>query len=63
MHDVRVEVASNPEFLAQGSAVHDTIHASRIIIGTESKWAEDILRDIYKPFGIPIVSVTEDLRK
>jgi len=58
VHDVRVEVASNPEFLAQGSAVHDTIHASRIIIGTESKWAEDILRDIYKPFGIPIVSVS-----
>ena len=37
IHDVRVEVASNPEFLAQGTAVHDTLHASRIIIGTESK--------------------------
>nr|WP_235548782.1 hypothetical protein [Paenibacillus sp. Soil522] len=31
-----MEVASNPEFLAQGSAVHDTLHAERIIIGTES---------------------------
>ncbi|MFA1642607.1 UDP-glucose/GDP-mannose dehydrogenase family protein [Chryseomicrobium imtechense] len=55
--DVRIEVASNPEFLAQGSAVHDTLHAERIVIGTESKWAEEILMKIYKPFNIPIVSV------
>ncbi|MFP3846772.1 UDP-glucose dehydrogenase family protein [Priestia filamentosa] len=57
VNDVRVEVASNPEFLAQGSAVHDTLHAERIIIGTESKWAEELLQDIYKPFNLPIVSV------
>ncbi len=54
---IRVEVASNPEFLAQGSAIHDTLHAARIIIGTESKWAEEILNKIYKPFNLPIVSV------
>jgi len=57
VNDVRVEVASNPEFLAQGTAVHDTLKASRIIIGTDSEWAEDILMNIYKPFNIPIVSV------
>ena len=56
-NDVKVEVASNPEFLAQGSAVHDTICAPRIIIGTESENAERILREIYAPFNIPIVSV------
>jgi UDPglucose 6-dehydrogenase len=55
---VRIEVASNPEFLAQGSAVHDTLQAARIIIGTSSKWAEDLLVDIYKPFGLPIISVS-----
>lgn len=55
--DVKVEVASNPEFLAQGTAVKDTLKASRIIIGTESKKAEDILRKIYEPFHLPIVSV------
>lgn len=55
--DVKIEVASNPEFLAQGSAVHDTLHAARIIIGTESKEAEAILKKIYEPFELPIVSV------
>lgn len=57
VNDVKVEVASNPEFLAQGSAVQNTLHAERIIIGTESKWAEEILMKIYEPFNIPIVSV------
>ncbi|TXC82194.1 UDP-glucose/GDP-mannose dehydrogenase family protein [Metabacillus litoralis] len=57
VNDVKVEVASNPEFLAQGSAVHDTLHAERIIIGTESKWAEEVLMEIYEPFNLPIVSV------
>lgn len=55
---IRVEVASNPEFLAQGSAVHDTLNAARIIIGTESEWAEQMLRQIYEPFNLPIVSVS-----
>lgn len=57
VHDVKVEVASNPEFLAQGHAVRDTLHAKRIVIGTESKEAEAILKKIYEPFNLPIVSV------
>lgn len=56
--DVKIEVASNPEFLAQGSAVRDTLHAARIIIGTESEEAERILKEIYAPFELPIVSVS-----
>lgn len=55
---VKVEVASNPEFLAQGHAVRDTLQAKRIVIGTESKEAEKKLLEIYEPFGLPIVSVT-----
>ncbi len=58
VNDVKVEVASNPEFLAQGTAVHDTLQAARIIIGTESKWAEEMLMKIYDPFNLPIVSVS-----
>jgi len=57
VNDVKVEVASNPEFLAQGTAVRDTLQAARIIIGTESKEAEAKLMEIYEPFNIPIVSV------
>ncbi|WP_341961918.1 UDP-glucose/GDP-mannose dehydrogenase family protein [Planococcus maritimus] len=57
VNDVRIEVASNPEFLAQGSAVHDTLNAKRIVIGTESEWATELLKDIYEPFNLPIVAV------
>lgn len=46
----KVEIASNPEFLAQGTAVNDTLEAQRIVIGTHSKWAEGILKEIYKGF-------------
>lgn len=52
---IRVSVASNPEFLAQGTAVEDTLHASRIVIGVENKEDEVILRSIYERFGQPIV--------
>jgi len=58
VNDVKVEVASNPEFLAQGTAVRDTLEAARIIIGTNSIKAEDTLMAIYEPFGLPIVSVS-----
>ena len=58
VNDVKVEVASNPEFLAQGNAVRDTLHAKRIVIGTESKEAEAVLKKIYEPFELPIVSVS-----
>lgn len=55
MNDVKVSVASNPEFLAQGTAVKDTLNASRIVIGVENKSDEKILRTIYKRFGQPIL--------
>lgn len=57
VNNVKVEVASNPEFLAQGNAVRDTLEAKRIVIGTNSKEAETLLMKIYEPFGLPIVSV------
>ena len=56
--NVKIRVASNPEFLAQGNAVHDTLHATRIIIGTEDEEAEKLLLQIYAPFDLPIVSVS-----
>ncbi|MGF9856559.1 UDP-glucose/GDP-mannose dehydrogenase family protein [Priestia endophytica] len=55
--DVKVEVASNPEFLAQGTAVKDTLNASRIIVGAESEHVKTILTDVYKPFNQPILTM------
>lgn len=54
-NNVKIELASNPEFLSQGTAVKDTLNASRIVIGVESEWAKEILEDVYKPFNQPIV--------
>ena len=52
---VKIELVSNPEFLSQGTAVMDTLNASRIVIGVESEWAKNILEEVYKPFNQPIV--------
>ena len=45
----RVEVASNPEFLREGSAVHDFLRPDRIVLGVRSDWAEERLRALYAP--------------
>ena len=55
----RIEIASNPEFLAQGTAVIDTLEAKRIIIGTHSKCAEKILKEIYKDFEKSVIVSTD----
>ncbi len=57
VHDVKIEVASNPEFLAQGKAVNDMLDPICIVIGTESAHAARVLTEIYEPFGKEIVSV------
>lgn len=52
-NNIKFHVVSNPEFLAQGTAVHDTLHASRIVIGSEDKKATDIMLNVYKDFDAP----------
>ena len=54
-HNVNIEVVSNPEFLSQGTAVRDTLQASRIVVGVESPEAEAVMRNVYEEFNIPIV--------
>lgn len=51
-------IASNPEFLKEGAAVDDFLKPDRIIVGVETKEAEEIMRRLYKPFllnGHPIL--------
>ena len=47
--NIQVYVASNPEFLAQGTAVHDTLYASRIVVGTEDEHAAEVMQKLYEP--------------
>lgn len=59
---IKVYVASNPEFLAQGTAVRDTLYASRIVVGTENRVAERIMKKLYspltkKPYKVPYLAM------
>lgn len=49
------DVASNPEFLREGHAVRDTLRPDRIVVGVESKRAEKIMRELYKPLKAPLL--------
>lgn len=46
---IKVYVASNPEFLSQGTAVRDTLYASRIVVGTEDEYAAGVMQRLYEP--------------
>jgi len=48
--DIPFDMASNPEFLKEGSAVEDFLRPERIVIGTENERAAEIMSRLYKPF-------------
>lgn len=55
---LRFHIASNPEFLKEGAAIDDFMKPDRIVVGTDSAEAEEIMRRLYHPFllnGHPII--------
>ncbi len=54
-NNIDFDVVSSPEFLREGSAVSDTMHPDRTVIGVDNKRAEKIMREIYAPFNAPII--------
>lgn len=49
------DYASVPEFLREGTAISDTLHPDRVVLGTESKKAQEMLIELHKPIGAPLV--------
>lgn len=48
--DVKIQIASNPEFLKEGRAIEDCMHPDRIVIGAQTEEAFDTLKDLYSSF-------------
>ncbi|MCI1776639.1 MAG: UDP-glucose/GDP-mannose dehydrogenase family protein [Paenibacillus lautus] len=53
-NDIEFDMVSNPEFLREGTAINDTFHGDRIVIGASNEKAGDIVEGVTKPFNISV---------
>lgn len=56
--DDHTAVASNPEFLQEGTAVKDFLRSDRIVVGVNEAWARQLLAELYSPLDAPFVATT-----
>lgn len=56
--DVKISMVSNPEFLREGSAIHDSFYGDRIVIGADDAKTADIMEEVNKPFNVPVFKTT-----
>ncbi len=52
--NVQIQMVSNPEFLREGSAIHDFFHGDRIVIGAETEQAAAIVEVVYSPLNMNV---------
>ena len=52
---IEFDIAVNPEFLREGTSVHDFLHPDRIVIGTETPKADKIMTEVYAKINAPII--------
>ncbi|WP_051507509.1 UDP-glucose dehydrogenase family protein [Saccharibacillus sacchari] len=53
--DIKVQVVSNPEFLREGFALHDSYHGDRIVIGAESEEAGNTVQSLFSGLNVPVL--------
>jgi len=61
--DAQFDMASNPEFLREGSAIEDFRRPDRVVVGCDTERARDVMREIYRPLYLsetPIVFTTRE---
>lgn len=61
--DIEAAVCSNPEFLREGSAIQDFTHPDRVLVGTDSAKAREVMEKLYKPLslrGSPVMFVSRE---
>ncbi|PFB95597.1 UDP-glucose 6-dehydrogenase [Bacillus cereus] len=56
--DVKISMVSNPEFLREGSAIHDSFYGDRIVVGADDAKTADVMEEVNKPFNVPVFKTT-----